>query len=311
MSRLAFGVYSVTGMYGSVPVIEAHRIIVEAVRLGIDAFDTADFYGRGLGEELLRGVPASFIATKVGYRLDSPRPVQDFRPEYLVRAAEASRRRLGVERIDLLQLHNPPLNVLRDPSVYKALRTIVREGIAEETGVALGPETDVLPHALEALKHEEVSSLQFVYNMLEQEPGATIAEAAREAGVKTLVRVPHAGGVLDETVKPGEEKRLGDHRTLRRKGWYQWAHRVYWERIRPLLQAHPGTPGQKALRYIEDTINPDYIIVIAKTPEKLEEYAGYKQIPPIPKTVLEEIRRIYLEEAPKSPEAPKTLTLKP
>ncbi|MCE4601819.1 MAG: aldo/keto reductase [Desulfurococcales archaeon] len=307
-SRIGYGIYSLTGMYGTVPREEASKLVIEAVEMGVDMLDTADIYGRGLGEELAGEVAGRvFIATKVGYDLSSHRPVPRMDEEYLVKAARASRMRLRVDSIDLLQIHNPPLDALRGSGIYRAMRRIKEEGIARHTGIALGPEVDVLPHAVEALSHDEVEALQFVYNMLEQEPGYTIAKMAREAGVATLVRVPHAGGVLDETLKPGDEEGLSDHRALRRKGWYKWAHRVYQSRIKPLLDPLPGSPGQKALRFIQQSIDPSYIIVIARSRERLRDYLGYRDIPPLPGNVVMDIMAIYREEVELSPEKPQHL----
>ncbi len=302
--EIALGVYSVTGMYGEVDPGEARRFLEQAASMGVKVFDTADIYGRGLGEELLRGLDDILVATKVGYRLDTPRPVGDFSEEYLYKAVKASLRRLGARSVWLLQVHNPPLDVLRRSGVYRFLRRVKEEGLAEYTGVALGPEVDVLEHAEEALSHEEVEALQFVYNMLEQEPGATIARMASERGVATIARVPHAGGVLDESLKPGMESKITDHRSLRRPGWYKWAFRVYYERLKPLLDPLPGTPGQKALKFVEESIGANIIVVIARTTERLREYMGYRQIPSLGGKVVEEVRRIYLEEIARSPEAP-------
>lgn len=305
---LGYGVYSVTGMYGRVGRREARRLIEEALELGIDFLDTADIYGRGLGEELLRGLgDRAFIATKVGYRLDADRPVQCFSEDCLLKAVEASRRRLGVKTIDLVQIHNPGLSVLRRSEVYRAMRRMKELGLARLTGAALGPETDVLEQGLEALSHDEVDAIQFVYNMLEQEPGYTLAREARSRGVMTIVRVPHAGGVLDESVRPGEEHGISDHRSLRRRGWYEWAFRVYYSEAKPLLNQLPGTPGQKALRFIEQSIDPDVVVVIARSVERLREYAGYTSIPPLPRRVVEELHRVYVRNAVASPEAPRSL----
>ncbi len=305
---LMYGVYSLTGMYGEVPVAEAQRLLAAVIDTGIEAVDTADIYGRGLGEELVSEVAGRvFIATKIGYDPSSQKPVVRWDIDYLLKAAEASRRRLRVDAIDLLQIHNPPLEALKGEEVYRALRIIKEKGIAIHTGVALGPEVDVLEHALEALEHEEVESLQFVYNMLEQEPGYTISREARKHGVAVIARVPHAGGILDETLTPSQVEDLRDHRRLRKKGWYQWAFRVYKTRIKPLLDKHPGTPGQKALKFIQQSINPDAIVIIAKDVARVKEYLDFHNIPEIPEGVIKELRRIYLEEASLSPEAPTTL----
>lgn len=302
---LVYGVYSLTGMYGDVPRERAVSILREAPCHGVQGFDTADVYGRGLGEELVReaypgGHP--LVMTKVGYDFYTPgRPVGRYDYEYLVKAARRSVERLGFRPVYLIQVHNPPLEVLRGREVYRAMRAWLEEGLALHAGVALGPEVDVLPHAREALAHDEVEYLQFVYNMLEQEPGHTIAEEARKSGVRTITRVPHAGGVLDETYNPQAE--LRDHRSLRRKGWFEWALSLY-KRIKPLLEDIPGTPGQKALAFIRDSINPDYTVVIATSLERLDDYSGFTRIPRIPRSLIEEIRNLYLEALPGNPEKP-------
>jgi aryl-alcohol dehydrogenase-like predicted oxidoreductase len=264
-----------------------------------------------LGEELLwkalgSGVDEIVVATKVGYDFYSSRdrPVRRYDEEYLRFAVSMSVKRLGKRPVDLLQLHNPPLEVLGGEEVYRVARRLVREGLINHFGIALGPEVDVLPHALKALEHEEVEVLQFVYNALEQEPGRTIAREARKLGVGVIVRVPHAGGVLDESISPGDVGKLGDHRSLRRKGWYEWAFKVYGA-MREKLASLPGAPSQKALKFIQQSINPDTIVVIAKSREKLAEYVGFTEIEDLPEEDVHYITRVYYENIKWSPEAPK------
>ena len=306
-SRIWLGVYSVTGMYGPVERWEAVGLLRAAAALGVGGFDTADIYGYGLGEELvceaLGGGRGVFVATKIGYDLSSRPPRPRYERGYLLSAAEASAGRLCRRPVDLVQLHNPPLEVLRGDWVWELLGELRDRGLARYVGVALGPETDVLPHALAVLDHSDVVDyIQFVYNVLEQEPGLSIARLAAGRGVRVLARVPHAGGVLDETLR--EPRLPGDHRGLRRRGWLEWALRVYRERVKPVLDPLPGTPGQKAVRFILDTLDPEAVIVVAKTPGAVAEYLGAERLPPLPRGVLEELRRVYLEEAWGSPEAP-------
>jgi len=304
---LAYGVYSVTGMYGPVPRGEAVRLLRLARSLGAHHFDTADVYGGGLGEELVaEAFPGGgvTVATKVGYDFyGGGRPARRMELDYLVRATVRSLERLGLDRVDLLYLHNPTREALGRGVAARFLRWARREA-ADLVGVALGPETDVLGEALLALDTGEVDVVQFVYNMLEQEPGRTIALLARERGVRSVVRVPHAGGVLDERLKPGEEAGLGDHRRLRRRGWYRWAFRVYYERMRPLLEGLPGTPGQRALSFIFSSIPVWSVVVVARGEGELREYLAPESVAPMPRSVVEELRRIYMEEVWGSPERP-------
>ncbi len=306
VSILSYGVYSLTGMYGSVAEETAIRVLRKAWDLGINLYDTADVYGFGLGEILLRkafgdGLKDVVVATKVGYDFYSNPMVRRYDPEYLVFAVNKSIERLGKKPIDLLQVHNPPLNVLRQEALYKTLRILVEEGLIAHIGVALGPEVNVLNEALEALQHPEAESIQFVYNMLEQQPGRTIASLARKSNIGIMVRVPHAGGVLDETLKPGMEVKLADHRSLRRREWFEWAYRAY-EKYRRVLEGRPGTPGQKAIMFILESIEPHSIVVIAKDVERLEEYVGALKVGRLGWDVVAEIMRIYDEELPPNPD---------
>jgi len=314
VSLVSFGVYSVTGMYGQVGLDRALELIRYAREIGVNTFDTGDVYGHGLGEEILRKalgeeISEVVVATKVGYDFYSSkdRPVRRYDEKYLRFAASMSARRLGKKPIDLLQLHNPPLEALRDPRVYRIARSLVEEGLISHFGIALGPEVDVLPHALAALEHEEVETLQFVYNALEQEPGATIAREARRHGVGVIVRVPHAGGVLDESLNPENATSLKDHRSLRRRGWYQWAFNVY-SQMKEKLDSLPGKPSQKALKFIQQTIDPDTIVVIAKEKTTLKEYTQFTEIGNLPEQVIEHIKKVYRENIKTSPEAPTQAT---
>ncbi len=306
-SVLSMGVFSVTGMYGDVPRGEAVGVLREARRLGVNLYDTADVYGRGLGEELLaealptRGV---VVATKVGYDFRGPgRPVGRYNYDYLSRALEESVGRLGREP-DVVMVHNPPLNALRRGDVYRFLGDAVRKGLALAGGVALGPETDVLPHAIEALKHPEVEVLEFVLNPLEAEPGVTIARLASERGVATLARVPHAGGVLDETVRepPG---RLGDHRGLRRGGWYEWALRVYSDLKERVYRHLEGHPARATLALIRALAPVDSIVLTAPSSWHLHLYIGPESLASAPNHLAREAYRVYMERVASSPEAPR------
>jgi len=124
---------------------------------------------------------------------------------------------------------------------------------------------------------------------------------ARETNVGIVTRVPHDGGVLDETLKPGMEGALEDHRALRRRDWFKWAYTVY-EVIKPLLNGIPGTPGQKALRFILDSINPHSIVLIAIDPWRLEEYVGTLNLPALDGGHVEVIMRIHDDMARYNPE---------
>ncbi len=306
VSILSYGVYSITGMYGNVSKSDAVKILKRCYEEGINFFDTADMYGKGYGEEILfeafkEDINDIVIATKIGYDFyNSERPVRRFDPEYLRYALDKSLERLKRSYVDLLYIHNPSIEVLKRYDVWELLEEFKEEGKALYTGVALGPEVNILEHAKLSMTRENTDVVQFVFNMLEEYPGRIVSEIAKEKGVGVVVRVPHAGGVLDETIKPGFEKKISDHRSLRRRGWYEWAFKVY-NLMKPYLDDLPGTPGQKALKFIEQSIEPDSIVLIANSIERLDDYLGYLSIPDIPRNVIDKLVSIhdtYLRENP-------------
>jgi len=279
VSEVSYGVYSLTGMYGEIGVSDAIKILRLAWDLGINLFDTADVYGKGYSEEILRrafgdGIKEIVVATKVGYDIyaSGERFQRRYDPEYIEFAVRKSSERIGKRPIDILQIHNPPLEVLKSPQLYRTLRNIVERGLAEHVGIALGPERDVLREALEAIKHSEVEVIQFVYNALEQRPGREIACAAGGNGIGVLVRVPHAGGILSERIDREGAKKLKDHRSLRDRAWLEWAFNLY-DAMKPILRGYGATPGQNAIRFILSSIPVSSVVVIATSGEELREYA--------------------------------------
>ncbi|MEB3780716.1 MAG: aldo/keto reductase [Desulfurococcales archaeon] len=312
VSVISFGVYSLSGMYGHVDHDRALSLLRYAYELGVNFYDTGDVYGRGVAESIVKEALYEYyddivIATKVGYDFYTSNPPRRRYDEgYLVKAVRMSVERLGKKPIDLLQIHNPPLSELKRDSIYRVARLLKEDGLISHFGIALGPEVDVYDEAMEAISHDEVEVIQLVFNMLEQEPGYTIIREARKHGVGVITRVPHAGGVLDESITEEEVKELSDHRSLRRKGWFTWAFNTY-RQMKDILDKYKGTPGQKALRFIYQTVNPDSIVVIAKDQERLREYIGFLNADAISPADIETLRRIYYENIMYSPEAPSTI----
>ncbi|MEM2203486.1 MAG: aldo/keto reductase [Sulfolobales archaeon] len=301
VSEISYGVYSLTGLYGDVDLDKAIRILRRALDLGINLFDTADVYGKGYGESILQkafgpGVKDIIIATKIGYDIYSPgeKFLRRYDPEYLLFAARKSCERVGKKPIDIIQIHNPPLEALRSPELYRTMARLVEEGLALHVGVALGPERDVAREALEALSHREVKVIQFIYNALEQRPGKEIAAIASEKNVGILVRVPHAGGILGGRLTIADVERLRDHRSLRDREWFGKAFQLY-ELMKPYLLVDGFTEAQNAIRFIFSSIQASSVIVIATSEEELEEYARASDKTPMDRSIAVKIEELYRE----------------
>lgn len=300
VSEVSFGVYSVAGLYGDLSEDQAIAILKAAWDCGVNLYDTADVYGMGYGESILRrafgdGVRDIVIATKVGYDIYSgSRPSRRYDPGYIEYAVRKSIERIGKRPIDIVQIHNPPLEILRGDEIYRTMRSLVEKGLAEHVGVALGPERDIYNEALEAIEHVEVEAIQLVYNALEQMPGRMVIEAAGRRGLGVLVRVPHAGGILSGRLSRGDIDKLRDHRSLRDRGWLEWAFRLY-DRMKPLLEIDGATPGQNAIRFILSNPYVSSVIVIATSPEELREYLAAPDMGPLDAWVVSRISSLYDE----------------
>jgi aryl-alcohol dehydrogenase-like predicted oxidoreductase len=296
VSEIGLGAWFIGGMYGDVPLDDARAIIKRALDLGVNTFDTADVYGNGLSErvlgEELRGYDVN-VFTKVGYNIyqrEGGKVSQTFNPSYIRYAVSKSIERLG-RRVNLLQLHNPPLNVIRDWEVHSALINLVKDGYVEHVGVALGPEVNVLNEGLAAIK-EGYESIMFVFNALEQEPGRALIRAGVEGGVGLITRVPHASNVLTNNFTQSFPP--SDHRNLRRRDWLIKAKAIVDEYVKPISDQLGITLSQLALKFIL-SYPVSTVIVTVTSVKELEEYVEAVDGGYLSPRVLGDLERLYDE----------------
>ncbi|MGH8906777.1 MAG: aldo/keto reductase [Egibacteraceae bacterium] len=232
VSEVGFGNWTVTtgwwGAYSRKQAVDLHRRAFEA---GITFFDTADAYGEGYAEEVLGEALADVrdqvvIATKFGYDIvgEHQRRGQQERPHrtdvaYLGSALDASLSRLGVEVIDLYQLHNPRMAHLDDDELFAFLEDARTAGKIRAYGIALGPKIGWLEEGVHALRSRRVPVVQMIYNALEQDPGRDLLRVARETGAKMIVRVPHSSGMLEGGLTVDTVFPENDHRRHRPRSW--------------------------------------------------------------------------------------------
>jgi aryl-alcohol dehydrogenase-like predicted oxidoreductase len=230
VSEVGFGTWTlVSDWWGRSD--DPHEMIKAALDAGINFIDTAPVYGAdGAGETILRDYLASrddlVLTTKVGYDIEAERrfPGQSERPhswepDSVRRQVEASLTRLGTDRIDLLQLHNPRIEPIVDDSLWDTLLALKAEGKVRELGVALGPAIGWIEEGNIAIDDRPIATLQTVFNVLEQEPGLTFAsrDRVRSGDVSLLARVPHASDALSGKITIDTEFPPGDHRAHRNR----------------------------------------------------------------------------------------------
>nr|KJR73497.1 MAG: aldo/keto reductase [Thermoproteus sp. AZ2] len=286
VSEISFGAWVLGGMYGRIEGEEARRLVEKAVDLGINLFDAADVYGAGAAERALGSLLAGrevYVTTKVGYDFSGPRPVRRYDPAYVKRAIEASVERLGRRPLAIL-MHNPTAEDVEGG--YAGFAALAKQ-YADLSGVALGPETDVLEQGLAALR-AGAEALMFVFNALEQDPALELIE--RGAGRYLMARVPHATGALATRAAPITP---GDHRSLRDPAWLKAAREVAEREIAPLAKELGLTLSQYALKYVL-SYPIATVVVTATSPEELEEFAEASDGRPLPEDHLAKLREIYL-----------------
>jgi len=187
--------------------------LYRAFELGITFFDTADSYGNGHSEELLGQVFGDkkekvVIATKAGQPVFGT-PL-DFSPAHLRRSVEGSLRRLRREQIDLLQLHNPPIQLLRDqPEILQTLDDLMREGKVKAFGVS----TKTPVEAADAIRELSIPVVQANFNLVDHRALETgLIDLAGETCTGLIARTPLAFGFLSGTLGAETQFHEGDHR---------------------------------------------------------------------------------------------------
>jgi aryl-alcohol dehydrogenase-like predicted oxidoreductase len=233
VSEIGFGTWTI-GMdwWGNkIDDTEAIRMLKRAYDLGINFYETSDVYGKGKSEKLLAqafgGMKEGEIiySTKWGYDIYDAEQVghnelpQKHSPEFLQFALQQSMKRLQVDCLDVYSLHNPKMSAIQNDELFLSLDALVKGGKIRSHGVALGPAIGWEQEGLEAMQKRNITCLQTVYNILEQDPGRSFLDSARENNVGLLVRVPDASGVLTGKVNDKTVFGKNDHRSTRKREW--------------------------------------------------------------------------------------------
>ncbi|WP_334123924.1 aldo/keto reductase [Glutamicibacter sp.] len=218
VSVIGLGTWQLGADWGSVDESEALSVLDSAYEAGVNFFDTADVYGDGRSEQLigtwLKNNPEAkvTVATKMGRR------VEQLPENYHLDAFRAwndrSRANLGVDTLDLVQLHCPPTPVYSNEATYDALDTMVDEGRMSNYGVSV----ETVEEALAAIARPNVATVQIIINAFRHKPLEVVLPAARETGVGIIARVPLASGLLTNRYTLQTEFAKDDHRNFNRDG---------------------------------------------------------------------------------------------
>jgi len=211
---------------------------------GIDTMLTADTYGQGEADRVLgralAGVPRDeyCLVGAVGHDFyagerDGPRGFPRFTDpglrgpdgyaDYLRMATERSLERLGVERFDLLLLHNPDRTGYTSEAVWDGMAALREAGLTAQIGIAPGPANGFTLDLIACIEHfgERIDWAMIILNPFEPWPGELCLDAADRHGVKLITRVVDYGGLFWGDLRPGAELAKGDHRAFRPEGWIE------------------------------------------------------------------------------------------
>jgi aryl-alcohol dehydrogenase-like predicted oxidoreductase len=232
VSEVGFGNWTVTtgwwGDYTRQEALDLHRAGFDA---GITFYDTSNAYAEGYAEQVLGEALADVrdqvvIATKFGYDLDATegRRGQQERPHRtdvgsVRRDLDASLRRLGTDRIDLYQLHNPRMGHLDDDELFAFLEKAKADGKIRHYGMALGPKIGWRDEGVHGMRTRDLGGVQMIYNLLEQSPGRELLDVAAETATGMIVRVPHSSGLLEGGLTADHVFPPNDHRRHRPRSW--------------------------------------------------------------------------------------------
>jgi aryl-alcohol dehydrogenase-like predicted oxidoreductase len=303
---VGLGCWQLGGGWGTVGDEQALGVLHAAVDAGVTFLDTADVYGDGRSETLIgrflrdRGREGLTVATKVGGRAD-PKGPEAFTAENLRAWTDRSRRNLGVDTLDLVQLHCPLTPVYSTDRVFDALDDLVESGAIAAHGVSV----ETVDEALTAIARPNVASVQIILNAFRLKPLERVLPAAREAGVGIIARVPLASGLLSGKYDEHTTFAPDDHRTYNRHGeafdvgetFSGVPFEVGVQAAKEIAQLAPaGTPTAAfALRWIVDQPGVSVVIPGARNPAQARANAAAAQLPPLTDEQQAAVRRIYDE----------------
>ncbi|WP_066366478.1 aldo/keto reductase [Herbidospora mongoliensis] len=303
VSVVGLGTWQLGADWGDVSEETAFAVLEAAVETGVDFFDTADVYGNGRSEQIIgrfiKDHPDILVATKMGRRVEQVPgnyTIDNFRAWN-----DRSRTNLGVDTLDLVQLHCPPTAVYSTDEVFDALDTMVQEGRMANYAVSV----ETREEALAAIARPGVASVQIILNMLRLGPLADVLPAAQKAGVGIIARVPLASGLLSGRYDLSTTFPANDHRNYNRHGAAFDVGETFsgvdfetgLEAVRRLTPLVPdgATMAQFALRWIIDQPGVSAIIPGASNPGQARSNSAAADLAPLSDEILAAVNAIYDE----------------
>jgi len=263
---------------------EAIRMLKRAYDLGINFYETADMYGKGKSERLMaqafKGMRNEVIySTKWGYDMYNAEQIghselpQKHDSEFLQFALDKSLDRLKTDYIDVYSLHNPKMDAIKNDALFVALDQLVKKGTIKSHGAALGPAIGWKDEGLEAIRNRNITCLQTVYNILEQDPARDFLREAERHNVGIMVRVPDASGLLTGRVTADTKFDKSDHRSFRKQEFIMEAMQKI-ENMRPIAKSKGWNITELAIKFILSQRQISVVLPTMISAEEIEMFAS-------------------------------------
>ena len=306
VSVIGLGTWQLGADWGDVSEDDARAVLEASAEAGVTFYDTADVYGDGRSEQLVGRFVAEHpdagftVATKMGRRAEQV-------PASYVEASfrawlDRSRRNLGVDTIDLVQLHCPPTEVIEDDATYDVLDRLVDEQVISAYGVSV----ETADQALSAIARPHVASVQIILNAFRMKPLDAVLPAAAAADVGIIARVPLASGLLSGKYGLDTEFAEDDHRSYNRDGsafdvgetfsGVDYATGVDAAQEFARLVADSGldvTPAQAAIAWVAQQPGVTTVIPGARNTEQARSNAAAGEVGPLPDDLVEAVADLY------------------
>ncbi|MDQ1513107.1 MAG: hypothetical protein QOC59_949 [Microbacteriaceae bacterium] len=307
VSVVGLGTWQLGGDWGDVTEAQAREVLDASAEAGVTLFDTADVYGDGRSERIIGqflaanpSVPLT-VVTKMGRRVDQT--PEAYTLENFREWTDRSRRNLGQDTLDLVQLHCPPTAVYESDAVFEALDTLVAEGAVAAYGVSV----EETGQALTAIARPNVASVQIILNAFRLKPLDAVLPAAIEAGVGIIARVPLASGLLSGKYTAQTRFPADDHRNYNRHGEafdvgetfagvdYEQGVRAAAEFTRLVRKVLPEgvTPAQAALAWIVQLPGVTSVIPGARSVQQARSNAAAALVPALPDAFRDGVQELY------------------
>jgi aryl-alcohol dehydrogenase-like predicted oxidoreductase len=315
VSEIGFGAWTIGLNWWGKSIEEEYavKMLKRAYDLGINFFETADMYGKGQSEKIIGKVfkdtrKEVIYSTKWGYDLYNNEQKghneipQKHTNDFLHFALKESLSRLQTDYIDVYSLHNPKIDAIKNDILFDELDNLVIKGSIKSHGVALGPAIGWEEEGLYAMKNRNITSLQTVYNILEQDPGRSFLninssdkkeiKQDKKYDIGIMVRVPDASGVLTGKVNEDTIFKENDHRSYRKKEWIIEAMKKI-DKIKPIADFRGWNIAQLAIKFILSKEPISTVIPTVLDIEELESFVEMSDGKYLNRSELNQIEEMY------------------